>query len=89
MRATASAALLFVINIIGLGMGPAATGLLSDQLIPRFGDDSLRYAMLITSLVLGWSCLHFWLASRHVVDDLAFSRAATERETAGDSIWPD
>ena len=87
MRATAAAVLLFVINIIGLAMGPAATGLLSDALEPRFGEDSLRYAMLLTSLVLGWSAVHFWLASRSVSEDLAFAKEATAREAEGQSIW--
>jgi len=87
MRATASAILLFVINIIGLGMGPAVTGLVSDALEPRFGEDSLRYALLISSFALAWSSLHFFLASRTVKDDLAFVRAATARETRGESIW--
>ncbi len=87
MRATAGAILLFVINIIGLAMGPAFTGALSDALAPRFGDDSLRWAMLITSLSYAWSALHFFLASRTVADDLAFVRGATERELRGESIW--
>ena len=68
-------------------MGPAATGLLSDALLPAFGDDSLRYAMLLTSLILGWSCLHFALAARTVEQDMAFAREATAREDAGESIW--
>ena len=87
MRATASAVLLFVINIIGLALGPPATGLLSDLLEPRFGEDSLRYALLFTSLVLLWSGVHFALAGRTLRDDLAFARAASERESAGGSIW--
>ena len=87
MRATAGAILLFVINIVGLAMGPAVTGLVSDALEPRFGDDALRYAILITSLALAWSSLHFMLAARTVADDLAFARAATEREARGESIW--
>jgi MFS family permease len=87
MRATASAVLLFIINIIGLALGPPATGLLSDLLEPRFGEQSLRYAMLLTSLVLIWSGVHFWLAARHLKDDLAVARSASEREAAGQSIW--
>jgi MFS family permease len=87
MRATASAVLLFLINIIGLAMGPPITGLLSDLLEPRLGEDSLRYALLIVSFVLIWSGVHFWLASRSLPEDLAFARQAAERESAGRSIW--
>ena len=37
MRALASALLLFVINIVGLGLGPQLVGILSDLLPPCFG----------------------------------------------------
>jgi MFS family permease len=80
MRATAAAVLLFVINIIGLALGPWATGFISDRLAPSLGDDSLRYALLIISCLLAWSALHFWLAARTLQDDLAFVRAAAEQE---------
>ncbi len=83
MRATASAVLLFVINIVGLGMGPAVTGALSDALQPRFGDDSLRYAMLIVSVGLLWSGLHFKLAARSLAADRELAREAAAREAAG------
>lgn len=76
MRATASAVLLFVINILGLAMGPAFTGALSDALAPRFGDASLGYALLLVSLALGWSAFHFWRGTRTLVPDLQRARAA-------------
>ena len=46
-RATASAILFLVINIVGLGLGPFGVGYLSDMLAPSLGVESLRYAMLI------------------------------------------
>jgi MFS family permease len=46
MRATASAIFLFINNLIGLGAGTVALGIISDSLEARFGDDSLRYAIL-------------------------------------------
>ena len=45
-RTMASAILLFVLNLIGLGLGPWYVGALSDHLLPEFGKDSLRLAML-------------------------------------------
>jgi hypothetical protein len=71
MRTLASAVLLFVINIIGLGLGPQAIGILSDLLAPRFGQESLRYALLLAGLVNVWSALHFYLAGRTLTRDLA------------------
>jgi len=86
MRATASAVLLFVINIIGLAMGPAVTGALSDALEPAFGEDSLRYALLIVSVGLLWSALHFKLAARSLAADREIAREAAAREAAGVAV---
>jgi MFS family permease len=71
MRAMASAILLFVINIIGLGLGPQFVGLVSDWLVPTFGTESLRYALLSVVLTFSvWSILHYTLAARTLREDL-------------------
>ncbi|MGH2897551.1 MAG: spinster family MFS transporter, partial [Solirubrobacteraceae bacterium] len=44
MRALAAAILLFIINLIGFGLGPAFVGWLSEALKPTYGVDSIRYA---------------------------------------------
>ena len=46
MRATASAVFLFINNLIGIGAGTFAIGLISDSLEVSYGDDALRYAIL-------------------------------------------
>ena len=72
MRALASAVLFFILNIIGLGMGPWFVGFLSDQLEPTFGIESLRYAMLYSiPAAMLWSVVHLFLASRNLAGDLA------------------
>ena len=72
MRALASAILFFILNIIGLGLGPLLTGWLSDQMTPTLGDEALRYAMLyLLPAAMAWSCVHLYLASRTLKDDLA------------------
>lgn len=72
MRATASAILFLIFNIIGLGIGPWSIGLLSDYLEPAMGVDSLRYAMLyLIPPMMFWSACHFYLASRTLREDLA------------------
>jgi predicted MFS family arabinose efflux permease len=76
MRAMASAVLFFVLNMIGLGLGPLIVGVLSDAFQPVFGDDNLRYAMLITLMmgsVLGPLC--FWLGARHLRADMASNQS--------------
>jgi MFS family permease len=63
-RATAVAILLFLASLLGIGLGSYLIGLTSDLLAPRFGVDSLRYALLASSLMLVWSIVHFYLATR-------------------------
>ncbi|MCI5047055.1 MAG: MFS transporter [Aquisalinus sp.] len=46
MRATASAIFLFINNLIGIGLGNLAIGVISDSLSATMGDESLRYAIL-------------------------------------------
>ena len=65
MRAVASAILFFLINLIGMGLGPWGVGLLSDMLSAELGNESLRYAMLyLLPAAMGWSAVHFLMASR-------------------------
>ncbi|MEM1144695.1 MAG: MFS transporter [Pseudomonadota bacterium] len=72
MRATASAILFLILNIIGLGGGPWVIGVVSDYLSPSLGSESLRYAMLyVLPPVMAWSAFHYWLASRSLRDDIA------------------
>ena len=73
MRAMASAVLLFVLNLIGLGLGPMLTGFVSDYLTPSYGDNALRYAMSITVMVNLWCALHYYWATRTIRAD--FDRA--------------
>jgi hypothetical protein len=71
MRAVASASLLFVINIIGLGLGPQVVGVLSDLLEPRFGVLSLRWALAGVAVVMSlWAGFHYLLAARTLRQDL-------------------
>ncbi|NND68996.1 MAG: MFS transporter, partial [Halioglobus sp.] len=70
MRAFTSAVLFFVLNLIGLGLGPLSTGLISDALAPEYGVNSLRYAMVAVSLIGTLSAVMFYMASRYVLDDL-------------------
>jgi MFS family permease len=46
LRATASACVLLIINLVGLGVGPTLIGALSDLFKARLGEEALRYAAL-------------------------------------------
>jgi len=75
-RALASALLLLILTLIGIGGGPSAVGALSDWLKPSFGDDSLRYAMLLGPVLTVWMAIHFFLAARTLAADLEATRIA-------------
>lgn len=70
MRATASAILLFVINIIGAGAGPFLVGLLSDLLMATFGQQAIRYSLFIVMVVGCGGGSFFLLSARHLQRDL-------------------
>ena len=70
MRTVASAILLFIINMIGLGAGPQMVGVLSDLLSERFGPDGLRYALMIVGAANLLAAIFYVLAARHLKDDL-------------------
>lgn len=72
MRALASAILLFVLNLIGLGFGPLFIGWVSDLLQPAYGLASIRYAMVYVIPAMSiWSAGHYLVASWHIREDLA------------------
>jgi MFS family permease len=70
MRSVFAAVLLFILNIIGLGLGPQFVGWLSDQLAPSYGMESMRYALLIAGLFNIWAAFHYYMAGRHLPNDL-------------------
>ena len=74
MRAVAASICLFVLNIIGLGIGPQGVGILSDLLAEDYGNESLRYSLMIFSLVNIWCGVHYYLASRSLKSGIAQAR---------------
>ena len=42
---------LFILNIVGLGLGPVGVGFISDLAAPEFGTESIRYGLLATLVV--------------------------------------
>ena len=71
MRATASAILLFVLNLVGLGLGPMLVGLMNDQLFANLGGEAIRYSLLVMGITGGFASILFWLASLGLREDLA------------------
>ena len=71
MRAQAAAILMFAINLIGLGIAPLAVGILNDSLASTYGDEAIRYSLMITGAAALWAVGHSLLAARSVREDLA------------------
>ena len=69
MRATASAVFLFIINLIGIGVGTWVIGALSDFLQLRFEDDSLRYSILAGTVFYLLASMLFFASARWLEKD--------------------
>lgn len=64
-RSTASAMLMLVLNLIGIGLGPLLVGAMSDLFAAGQGKDSLRLAMMATMVpVMVLTALALWMAGR-------------------------
>lgn len=75
-RAVAAALYLLLVNLVSSGVGPVVVGVASDYFGPRFGNESLRYALLIVVPAASvWAAIHFLCAARTLVDDLKKTRA--------------
>jgi MFS family permease len=80
-RALGGALLMFVLNIIGLGLGPILTGRISDLIRRNLMDqgiaeavaraDGLKYALCIMSVINLWSAVHYFRAARTLRADIA------------------
>ena len=66
MRSITSAVLFFVLNLIGLGLGPLAVGMISDQLAPTLGNESLRWAMSIIIVIGAVSAILFFITAKRM-----------------------
>lgn len=90
LRATAAAVYMVCANFIGLCIGPALAGSLSDYLVLLAGADSLRWSLCILLLPLALSLPIFLLATRNLRSDLIDADAPAEiRLPPAASIQPD
>lgn len=75
MRALASGLLLFIINLVGMGIGPWLAGLLSDHFTPEYGQHALRHALFLMGFLALWGVYHYWRAARTL--EAGYERALT------------
>lgn len=88
MRAVAVAFILMLSHLIGLGLGPLLIGVISDGLAPEFGQESLRYTMLIISPGFLWCAFHAWKASSTIEDDIRVVEEAAQLTKVQQNVAP-
>lgn len=76
MRATASAIMLFIVNIVGAGAGPLLVGALSDVFAAEHGIESIRYALLCAVGLGVIGALLLLYCSRYLEEDLKRAHSA-------------
>lgn len=69
MRSMASATFLLINNLLGIGVGIYVLGELSTLMNPVFGEESLRYSIMIGASLYLVAGLLFLIASRTIADD--------------------
>lgn len=85
MRSVALALVFLWANLIGLGLGPLAVGVLSDLLTSMFGQESLRYALLLFSPGYLWAAYYYWKAAKTIevdIEQVESEVGSAEDETA-------
>lgn len=73
VRATAAAVILFIINLIGLGLGPLGVGILSDVFGEGMGmgpAEGIRWALIVSTLFGLVAALLFWIARRTIREEM-------------------
>ncbi|MBY8824524.1 spinster family MFS transporter [Sphingomonas colocasiae] len=72
-RATASAVLLFLINLIGLGLGPLGVGAVSDLISGPLGlgmAEGVRWSLMIFILFGALASALFWMARKTIREEM-------------------
>ncbi len=71
MRAVATAILLVFASLLSQAVGPVAVGALNDALAPIYGDQAIRYSLLLLAVTALGGGAMFFCAGRYVEKDIA------------------
>lgn len=83
MRAFAASLLIFLANLVGVGLGPLVVGLLSDAWLGKYGPESLRMALLTIPPLFVWAAVHYEAAARALAADLGSNGLIAAAESVG------
>jgi predicted MFS family arabinose efflux permease len=75
MRGTSMSTLVVLLNLIGVGVGPALAGILSDQFATAFGAESVRWAMVCVLMMNIPAVVLFVRCAHTIKDDLQRAQA--------------
>jgi predicted MFS family arabinose efflux permease len=80
MRAFTSAALVLLVNVLGMGLGPLATGALSDVFVTYYGlpPESLRYAICACLVLCPVAAMAFFRAATLLKQELPAAAGSAE-----------
>ena len=78
MRAFAAAVSTLISTLVGLAAGPLLVGVLADGFAARFGDDALRYSLLVPTCAPLLSAAVCAIGAARVADDLRRARASDQ-----------
>lgn len=73
-RSQAAAVVLMVVGVIGSILGPLIAGMASEVLTPYFGDEALRYALMVVSLFVVSAALCFGYGAKFYAEEIAVQR---------------
>lgn len=71
-RPMVTALMMFLINLVGLGLGPIVVGALSDWFAPSLETRSLAVSLALMQGLGLWAAFHFWKAGRAVASPMVF-----------------
>ncbi|MBO9581003.1 MAG: MFS transporter [Sphingobium sp.] len=74
MRATTAAVFLFCVNMVGQIVGPLAIGWLNDRWAGIYGDEAVRYSMILATVCVVIASILMVMASRRLSEDLDAAR---------------
>jgi len=69
-RSLAVAVHLLLVNLVGLGLGPVLIGGLNDLLHEDYGDEAIRYTMLVAVLTNVVAVGFYWMSARTLRSDI-------------------
>jgi predicted MFS family arabinose efflux permease len=75
VRTLSVAVHLFIVNLVGLGLGPVLVGAMNDRLHAAYGQLAIRYTMTAAALMGLAACVFYLASMRSVREDIALRDA--------------